>query len=168
MVNTGVKVVSTYDIFPLVRIAMSEGKKVKITVSGNSMEPWISHNRDQVLLSAAAGRNLKKGNIILFQSKYGKYILHRIYKTDAEGYHTIGDACLSEDGFILPSEIIGVVEIIYRKGKEIDCDSFHWRFIFTVWRRLLPFRKYLLNFYFLMRKLKRRMNITIQSFQEAL
>lgn len=148
------RVVSTHDLFPIIYEELKNGKKVKFTVSGTSMLPWISNNRDQVLLVAIDNKQLKLGDIILFQDKRGEYILHRIYKKDTEGYHTIGDGCIFEDGRVLPDKMIGVVEKIYRKGKEIDCNSFFWRMIFLTWRHLLPIRKYILNIYFILVKWK--------------
>lgn len=154
MVEKNEIVVSTHDLIPLIKDELDNGYKVRFTVSGNSMRPWIVDNRDQVLLTGVDTKRLKLGNIILFQNSNGKYILHRIYKKDNAGYRTIGDAFLTDDGLVLDSQIIGVVEKIYRKGKEIDCNSFLWRFIFSAWRRLLPFRKYLLNLYFLLIRVK--------------
>jgi signal peptidase I len=149
------KVVSTHLLFPIIEEAMACGQKAIFTVSGDSMRPLIVNNRDQVLLSSSKGKLLEKGDIILFRKQSGRYILHRIYKKEANYYHTIGDACLCEDGIVKPSEIIGVVEEIYRKGKKIDCNSFLWRTIFTTWRYLLPIRQPLLNTYYWFTRRKR-------------
>jgi signal peptidase I len=154
MVNT-YGMVRAHDLFSLIKKTLLEGKKVKFTVNGNSMLPWILHNRDKVLLTGADKSNIKVGSIVLYVNNCNKYILHRIYKEEADGYHTIGDGCLVEDGTIRASEIIGVVEKIYHKGREIDCNSLFWKSIFNAWRILLPVRKYLLCIYFLIRKLKR-------------
>lgn len=154
MNNSGNKIVSTENIVPLIKESLDCGHKVKFTVSGYSMYPWIAHNRDQVLLARADETGLRLGDIILFQNKNDKYILHRIYKKEAEGYWTIGDSCLYLDEMVHPTEIIGVVEKIYRKGKEIDCNSFLWHSIFSIWRLLLPARVYLLMLFFFVVRLK--------------
>ncbi len=154
MENQGKLVVSTHDLFPVIVESLSTGHQVKFTVSGNSMRPWIVDNRDQVLLVGTSGKRLKIGDIILFQTNYGKYILHRIYKYDKDGYRTLGDGCLSEDGFISSSDIIGKAIKIYRKGKIIDCNSLIWRYIFWMWLKLLPIRKPLLNLYHIFIRLK--------------
>lgn len=145
MVNCDIKEIASRDLFPLILSAINEGSKVKFTVSGNSMRPWIVHNRDQVLLSAADISSLRIGDIILFMDSNNRYILHRIYRKSEKGFHTIGDACLFGDGLVTASQIKGVVEKIYRKGKEIDCNSRRWRMFSCIWHRLLPFRKPLRN-----------------------
>lgn len=154
MINNSKKTVSTHELFPFISESLNRGQKVRFTVSGTSMLPWIVHNRDQVLLTSTLGLQLKMGDIILFKDNREKYILHRIYKKERQGFRTIGDACLYEDGLVLPTKIIGVVEKIYRKGKELDCNSLLWWSVFTIWRKLLPIREPLLRLYFFLVKLK--------------
>ncbi|HWT26849.1 MAG TPA: signal peptidase I [Mobilitalea sp.] len=155
MNDVGYRVVSTHELFPVIQESLETGQKVIFTVSGTSMLPWIAHNRDQVLLAKAENKKLKKGDIILFLSESGKYILHRIYKVNSKGYNTIGDACQCDDGVVHTEQIIGKVEKIYRKDKEINCDSFLWWLIFAVWRWLLPIRGLLLEIYYLLVQIKR-------------
>mgnify|MGYP001460832383 FL=1 len=134
--------ISTRELLPLVDEIIKSGKKAIITVSGNSMRPFIVSNRDKVLLGAV--NNLKKADIILFKDKHGRYILHRIYRIKDDKCRTIGDYCLMEDGEVKRDDIIGVVEEIIRKGKKISCDSLLWRIYSHVWLALLPVRKYLI------------------------
>lgn len=161
---TGKKQVSTHDLFPIVREALENGKKVKFTVSGTSMLPWIADNRDQVLLTRKDPKHLKPGEIILFCHGHS-YLLHRIYKKTGNGYCTIGDSCLYKDEPVDPEEIIGVVEAIYRKGKVINCNSFLWKPVFTLWRWLLPIRGQLLSLYYSLAKLKSKLVTQIRSFE---
>lgn len=140
------KEVSANDLLPLVREVINHGHKARFTVSGSSMYPWIVDNRDQVLITKS--NKLKTGDIILYQNSRGKYILHRIMKKEENGYRTMGDSCITADEeLITPVEVIGVVQKIYRNGKEIDCTSAFWQFIFLLWRVLLPFRNDLLRLY---------------------
>jgi len=161
VVKSNKKIVSTNNLFPIIKESLYGGQKVKFTVSGYSMLPWIAHNRDQVLLARIDEKRLKLGDIILFQNYQDKYILHRIYKKEAEGYWTIGDASLYVDGLVHSDEIIGVVEKIYRKGKEIDCNSFLWQLIFSAWRLLLPVRVYLLRLYYFIVRLKKAIKMIL-------
>jgi len=137
------------------------GRKVRISVTGNSMLPWIAHDRDQVLLSDIRERSLKRGDIILFMNNSGNCVLHRICKKDVKGYHTIGDACLFEDGLVLFSEVMAVVDTIYRDDKVINCSSTFWRFLFRVWMFLLPIRKYLMGLYLFQARVKRRIRKSV-------
>ena len=44
------RIVSCKDLFPLVEELLRQNLRVKFTVSGNSMLPFIRHNKDKVLL----------------------------------------------------------------------------------------------------------------------
>lgn len=149
------RIVSTYEMFPLIIEALEQGHKVKFTVSGTSMLPWIRDNRDQVILRGVKGRTIKIGDIVLFRTETSDYILHRIYKKEGTQYHTIGDSCCIEDGLIKGEDILGIVETIFRKEKVIDCNSNLWKLVFFLWRKSLPIRGYLMRFYFRLVKLKR-------------
>ncbi len=153
MENCIQKDVSASDLFPLIREVIQHGHKARFTISGNSMCPWIKDQRDQVLLAGKA--DLKVGDIILYQNRQGSYILHRIMKMEAAGFRTMGDSCVTADeGLIAPSDVIGVVQKIYRNGKVINCDSLQWALVFLLWRILLPVRKELLRTYHMLVKMK--------------
>lgn len=153
MITFNKKEVSANELFPLVKEVINHGHKARFTIRGNSMCPWIVDNRDQVLLTRCD--KLKTGDIILYQNSRGNYILHRIMKKEENGYRTMGDSCITADEeLITPKEVIGVVQKIYRNGKEIDCTSAFWQFIFLLWRVLLPFRNELLRIYHTMVRIR--------------
>lgn len=133
---------STHELLPLAYEIIQSGRKVVITVSGNSMRPFIAGNRDKVLLGRAG--SLKKGDVILFRDRYGEYILHRIYRIKNNMYFTIGDYCLRDDGQVDQDQIIGVVETVIRKGKKISCSSPVWCLYSHLWLAMLPLRRYLI------------------------
>ena len=155
--DKGIRKVSTHDLFPIIEELLAMNRQAIFTVKGTSMLPFIGDNRDSVVLEKRHFNNLQKGNIILFQYDNGKYILHRIYNTSKEGYQTIGDGCIYFDDWIRPDQVRGVVTKIIRKGKEIDCNLKKWKIIFSLWMGLLPIRKYLLQIYFKLGKIKRKL-----------
>ena len=155
--DKGIRKVSTHDLFPIIEELLAMNRQAIFTVKGTSMLPFIGDNRDSVVLEKRDFNNLKKGDIILFQYDSGKYILHRIYNISQEGYQTIGDGCISFDDWIRPDQVKGVVTKIIRKGKEIDCSSTKWTIIFSLWMKLLPIRRYLLQTYFILGKIKRKL-----------
>lgn len=69
---------------------VDQGNEVLLVVVGHSMEPFLVHERDQVLLSPIT-REVRKGDIILYQREDGQYILHRICRIRADGYDLVGD-----------------------------------------------------------------------------
>ena len=147
------KDVSADELFPLIREVIHHGHKARFTISGSSMCPWILDNRDQVLIAGSSV--LKPGDIILYQNRHGNYILHRIMKKEANGFRAMGDSCTTlDEELIAPKDVIGVVQKIYRNGKEIDCTSAFWQFVFYLWRVLLPVRKELLQLYHTMSRIR--------------
>lgn len=137
-------VVSGKNLFPVIEEMLREGKSVRFPVSGNSMHPFIIHNRDSVLLVPSSGRQLKKGDIILFCRSEESYILHRITKVKKGGYITTGDGNLYRDGFVPEEAVRAKAELIYRKNLVIDCRRWYWKFIFRLWMMAFPIRRRLL------------------------
>ena len=154
--NREVRTVSTHDLFPIIEELLAQNRQSIFTVKGRSMLPFIGDNRDQVMLEKRDFTKLKKGDIILFKYDWGKYVLHRIYNVSESGYQTIGDGLISFDEWISPDQVKGVVVKIIRKGREIDCNLKIWKFIFYIWRILLPIRGTLLSIYSKLSSIKRK------------
>ena len=150
------KKISEHKLFVIIKELLENDNKAIFTISGYSMLPFMGSYRDSVLLSKKNFENLKKGEIILFKLDCGKYILHRIYKVTDEGYLTMGDGNLHYDGIIRSDQVIGVVEKIYRKNKEIGCKSLWFRIASKILMSLLPIRKYILKLYHFMHFCKKK------------
>lgn len=138
---------SSYDLYPNIEELLDKENEAIITVKNKSMLPLIVANRDQVVLEKRDFSKLNKGEIILFKSKCGRYLLHRIHDISDLGYLTIGDGNLHFDGWVRPRNIVGVVCKVIRKGKEIDYYSCFWENVFEMWMNLLPIRGVLLKIY---------------------
>ena len=147
MSEVNVKTVSSHELFPIIKELLDCNNQAIFTISGISMLPFLGSYRDQVLVSKKDFYNLKKGEIILFKSYDDNYILHRIYSVTKNGYITMGDGNLHYDREIKINQIIGVVEKVYRKNKEIDCTNKLWNILSKIWMILVPIRKYLLRIY---------------------
>lgn len=147
--------VSSVNLFPVMIEMLNEGQSVRFIVSGNSMWPLISHNRDSVLLVPCNNTDLSLGDIILFKTGETHYVLHRITKCVNGGYITTGDGNTHRDGFVAYDNVIARVKYVYHKDMVIDCDKKTWKFIFRVWMILYPIRPILLRlFYFVVVKCK--------------
>ena len=131
--------------FQLVNDSLKENKNAIFTVTGNSMWPFIGHGRDQVEVVPIKLSELKKGDIVLFKTPGGAYILHRIMKLTKEGIITSGDGNTYIDGEFSRSSVLARVSKIIRKGKTLRCESLSWRIIFTLWRVSFPIRPFLLK-----------------------
>ncbi len=120
------------------------GQHVTIRVRGNSMNPFLVDRRDDVILSPFKKDDIKKGCIVLARTNCGREVLHRIIRFEHDRIILMGDGNLREIEYTEFGKIIGVVKEVIRKGKKLECNSFHWRFNSFLWRILLPVRRYLL------------------------
>ncbi len=102
------------------------GKLVYTTV-GISMRPLIKQDRDIAIISKPRER-LKKFDVALYKRPNGQYVLHRVVKVLGNGYVILGDNCISKEYNIKDSQILGVLTSLNRNGKEIDLNSFGYKF----------------------------------------
>lgn len=145
MEDCGKKRISSHELFPAIENILAEHRQVLITITGMSMWPFLCHNRDQVVLSLPDKKRLKKGDIVLFKTVTGKYLLHRIMKITDKEIVTAGDGNLFLDGEFSLNCVKAVVVKMVRKGKMIDCKAFRWRCIADIWMFFFFMRKYLLK-----------------------
>ena len=129
-----------------------EGREVPLLVVGHSMEPFLVHERDTVLLSPI-NCMLKEGDIALFKRNNGQYILHRIYKIKDNDFYFVGDNqnLCDVEGPIKKEQIYAMVHSAKRHETEIHEDDFIWRFFKREWLwtiRWRPYMKKLLAFVF--------------------
>jgi len=112
----------------LVMIEMlKNGNTVLLVVKGNSMFPFLISGRDKVFLKATA-EPLKKGDIVLYKNRNGKYVLHRISKVDKDSnFEIIGDGQLIADYPVDAENVIAKAVKVIRKGKEYNSKSLIWK-----------------------------------------
>ena len=71
--------VDTREYVTVLKEMTEQGLEVAMTVSGTSMEPFLTHERDKIYFRKAEGL-MKKGDMVFFQRKTGEYVMHRIMK----------------------------------------------------------------------------------------
>lgn len=122
----------------VVQLQLKEQGIASLVVTGNSMWPLFRHMRDRVLL--APPESCKKGDIALYQRSNGKFVLHRIVKTEKEICICCGDnQCEKEE--IQRDWILAVVTAFERKGKLYSVTSKGYRLYKWVWMCLFPVRR---------------------------
>lgn len=119
---------------------LSEGHSFRIPLSGLSMYPLIVGGRDEVILSAAEGRKLKRGDIVLYVRDDGTHVLHRVHHIKDDGCFMIGDAQTWIEGPVVREKVLAVTEAVIRKNRMISCKSFSYKVISAVWLFLRPVR----------------------------
>lgn len=115
-------------------------KELPLTITGNSMSPFLIHRRDTVYLSRLT-RPARRGDALLYRRDNGAYVLHRVYAVKPEGYTMVGDAQTELEPCIRPDQIIAIVTRVTRKGKNLKPGTFWWNFFETIWLWLLPLRR---------------------------
>lgn len=144
--ESNVKVLSAEELIPSLLELLEEADCVPLVISGSSMTPFLVHNRDTVYLSKVR-QPLKRGDMILYRRDNGKYVLHRIYRTDPESYTLVGDAQTALERGIRPDQVLALVSAVRRKGKLLQPGSFWWAFFQRIWIRLVPLRPGILAIY---------------------
>lgn len=148
--------VSAQVLFPIIKELLAEGKQASFTVTGMSMWPFLCHGRDRVVLDACLPETLMLGDILLFRTAQGNYMLHRVTALRSSQFQTTGDGNYFRDGWFPNSCILGRAVQLIRKGKNIDCCNQKYKVICRIWMLMFPIRKWIFAVWFRIRKYIRR------------
>lgn len=141
-----VRQINTREYISMLRELTEEGKEVSMTISGNSMSPFLIHARD-VICFKKPDRELRRGDMVFYQRKTGQYVMHRIWKVGPDGYYIVGDAQQEIEGPVLREQIFAIITKVRRKGKWIEPGNPWWEFFEHLWIRMLPVRKIFISGY---------------------
>lgn len=122
----------------IIELQLESSGKANLIVTGSSMLPMLRDRRDMVTLIPAS--NPKKGDVVLFRRKTGRYILHRIVAVTKDGYICCGDnqAVLEP---VTGEQMIGAVASFIRKRKHYTVDAPGYRLYTAVWVNLFFLRR---------------------------
>ncbi len=141
------KVVDIYKYMPVLTELIEQGKEVPLTITGNSMSPFMIHGRDQILMKKP-DRPWKKGDMAFFRRANGAYVMHRICRIDPDGNcYFVGDAQWQIEGPIMPEQIFARITAVNRKGKWIRPGDFWWEFFEHIWLHMIPVRHAIMMLY---------------------
>lgn len=140
MEEAEVKVVPNEILLDAVSKLLSDGRSVIIRTKGSSMLPFVRGGRDSVRLSRHP--DISVGDIVLAHLGNDKYVLHRVFSIDGDKVTLMGDGNLKGTELCRISDVCGTVDGIIRPGgkEKVPGDG-------ALWRKLLPFRRYLVAFY---------------------
>lgn len=168
--------VSLEEMAPVIEAGLAQGQEVVLTVTGNSMAPFLRHQRDQVVLTATDPTALQPGDVPLYRRRNGQFVLHRIVERDdgtcrrrlgdedalpsahvgaALHFTMLGDAQTDPEPRIETDQIIACAAAFLHKGKRLDCDSRRYCRRVRRWHRWLPERRVLMWLYYLPERLCR-------------
>ena len=140
------KVLDTGEYVSVLKKLVNEGKELSMVIAGNSMSPFLVHERD-IIFFKKPDRPLKRGDMVFFQRRNGSYVMHRVWKRKPEGYYIIGDAQVEIEGPVKEEQIFAMITGVCRKGKQLGPGNFWWEFFEHVWIRIVPLRKYAVRLY---------------------
>lgn len=140
------KVLDTYEYISALRELTEAGQEVSIVIAGNSMSPFMVHERDKICFKKP-DRPLKKGDMVFYQRDNGQFIMHRILRVRDGCYDIVGDAQIDIEKEIRDDQIFAIVTKVCRKGKWIGPGDLWWNFFEKIWINLVPYRKKIMAIY---------------------
>ncbi len=111
---------------------------VSLLVTGQSMTPFLLHERSIVFLRHISDRPMRGGDVILFERPDGAVVLHRILRIASDGTMTVGGDAQDWVETVLPAQILAVVVGIARNGSErpvVSVDKVGYRLLVWLWAR---------------------------------
>lgn len=113
---------------------------MRIPLDGDSMRPLIRRGRDMVTIVPLA-RPAKLGDVVLFESPPGRYVVHRVYRLAEGRVQTLGDHCRAPDPWMPEGAVLGQVVQAERGRLCIPLDTPASRAAGRIWMALLPARR---------------------------
>jgi hypothetical protein len=118
---------------------MNEGREVTLKPLGCSMLPFIRGGRDSVRLKKMP--DVAVGDMLLVRLEGPRYVLHRLIAVDGDRLTLMGDGNLAGTETCTKADVLGTVVAIERGKRVVKPGNGLW------WRRLKPFRRYILAIY---------------------
>ena len=140
MISSQIKEVQLDELMPLIREKLADGYSVRFSPRGISMLPMLRQGRDSVLLSPVPER-LKKYDLPLYRRDNGKYVLHRIVEA-GENYTCVGDNQFDLEKNLRHEQMIALVTVFYRNGREISVNALGYRLYCRLWHYSRPLRHF--------------------------
>jgi hypothetical protein len=128
------------ELMPIICTALERGQRVRLTVTGTSMLPFI-HNNDIVELKPASAPRL--GDVMLVQidqpDATERYVLHHIVRIErGSAYIVRGDSQRHSEGPFAHQSLLGSVATSRHNGATRNHDSGVWRVLGLIWVYIGP------------------------------
>ena len=135
------------EYFELLKEIAAQGRECHMLITGNSMAPFLYHERDTVYFTKPPVR-LKTGDIVFFQRKNGQFVMHRIRRIvrtqrqpeECFEFYLVGDNQHEVEGPLKPEQIKGVLTAFIRRGKQRSVKNPIYILASRLWLFLRPVR----------------------------
>ena len=125
---------------------VNEGMAVTMLVKGRSMLPFIHGGIDSVVLTRPG--DVRPGDVVLARIDGRRYVLHRVMEVSDTRVELMGDGNLVGREHCRMEDVLARAdEVVKGDGRHVRLDTPRQRRAARLWRRLLPFRRYLLFIY---------------------
>jgi len=129
-------IIPNHEIMPVIRAALERGQRVRMTVTGTSMRPFI-HDGDVVELEPV--RSMPRlGDVVQVQCSEECCVVHRVVRIEGEAFFLRGDANAHCEGPFGRDSLCGRVILCYRNGRARAYDCGVWRFAGLAWAWCFP------------------------------
>lgn len=136
-------IVPCREIMPVVRAALERGQRVRITVNGSSMLPFV---RDGDVVELQPIHSLpRRGDIVLLRCSEERYVMHRVVRQEGDALFIRGDAQLRCEGPFASHDVLGRVSLSQRNGRTRALDRGAWRLAGCLWVACAPYGLLLLR-----------------------
>lgn len=131
--------IRTEQFLPLLEQKLRDGGSVTITVTGDSMAPFLIGGRDRVTL-CPIDRPLRKNDLPLYRRRDGRLILHRVIRLARDGsFVCCGDhQCTPER--VESEQMLALAKGFTRRGRDFSDSSLPYRLAAALWTALFPLR----------------------------
>jgi len=128
----------------VIKELLKEGGSLKVLVRGNSMRPYLIHERDYVVLRKLD--SVKVGDIVLAEVTPGYFVLHRLVNIEGDKITLRGDGNVKTEHGKL-GDVCGTVVGFYRKGGQAleKPDTLKYKIFTFLWTHTLPWRSFMLR-----------------------
>lgn len=121
-----------------------QGKRVVLTVRGNSMNPFLRDRKDQIVLRPFQDRELQCGKAVLVRTTTGNIVFHRIVKRTGNRLVLMGDGNIQATEEATTEHVIGLLQTVVRNGKKYEADRLVWQLYSFCWTRTRYLRRWIL------------------------
>ena len=135
-------IIDTKVMMEEIRALISEGRTVELTAKGYSMNPFIMHLRDYIVLGPWKDEDIRKGAVVLVKDIKGNYVIHRIIRREGSLMTLMGDGNVGLTEQAEVQEILGLMHGVKRKGRTYRTNSLVWRLYSWFWQFITPVKRY--------------------------